>query len=395
MTTRFKELNPGKRILMGPGPSNVHPKVLQVMTTPLIGYLDPDLLIIMDQVQEMLRAVFQTSNRLTLPISGTGSAGMEACLCNMVEPNDRVLICVNGFFGQRMCDNVERMGGVLKSIAVNWGEVFDPEQVERAVKEFHPQIVGIVHAETSTGALQPLEEISEIVHEAGAILIVDTVTSLGGCPVKVDEWRLDATYSGTQKCIGCPPGLAPLSFNEVAMDKLLNRKKNGQSFYFDVALIARYWGSERVYHHTAPISMIYALHEALRMLHDEGLENRFRRHKVNHEALVAGIEAMGLKMFASKENRLWTLNAVTIPEGIDDKKIRGKLLTDYNIEIGGGLGPLAGKIWRVGLMGETSSRTNVLVLLSALEDVLSSEGAKIDRGATIATAQAVYNRGGD
>ena len=393
MSTEFKELNVSKKILMGPGPSNVHPRVLQAMTNPPLGYLDPDYLKIMDQVQEMMRSLFQTSNRLTLPISGTGSSGMEACLCNMIEPDDRVLICVNGFFGQRLCDMVERMGGVLKSIAVNWGEVFDPEQVEEAVKEFHPQMVGIVHAETSTGALQPLTEISEIVHETGAIFIVDTVTSLGGCPVKVDEWRLDAVYSGTQKCIGCPPGLAPVSFNEVATDKLLNRKKKGQSFYFDIPLIAEYWGSERVYHHTGPMNMMYALHEALRMLHHEGLENRFRRHKANHGALVAGIEAMGLKMLVSKENRLWTLNAVTIPEGIDDKKIRGKLLTDYHIEIGGGFGPLAGKIWRIGLMGETSSRTNVLVLLSALEDALSSEGVKMDRGAAVAAARAAYNRG--
>lgn len=395
MPTGFKELNPGKNILLGPGPSNVHPRVLQAMATPLIGHLNPDFLKIMDQVQEMLRALFQTSNKVTLPISGTGSAGMEACLCNMIEPGDRVLICVNGFFGQRMCDMVERMGGVLKIIEVNWGEVFDPQQVEKAVKEFHPQIVGIVHAETSTGALQPLKELSEIVHEAGAILIVDTVTSLGGCPVEVDEWRLDVTYSGTQKCIGCPPGLAPLSFNEAAMNKLSNRKKKGQSFYFDVALITRYWSSERRFHHTAPISMIYALLEALRRVHEEGLENRFRRHKVNHEALVAGIEAMGIKMFVPKENRLWTLNAVTIPEGIDDKKIRGKLLTDYNIEIGGAFGPLAGKIWRVGLMGESSSRANVLMFLSALEDTLSGEGVKIDRGAAVAAAQAAYNSGGD
>ena len=395
MPTGFKELNPGKTILLGPGPSNVHPRVLQAMATPLIGHLNPDFLKIMDQVQEMLRALFQTSNKVTLPISGTGSAGMEACLCNMIEPGDRVLICVNGFFGQRMCDMVERMGGVLKIIEVNWGEVFDPQQVEKAVKEFHPQIVGIVHAETSTGALQPLKELSEIVHEAGAILIVDTVTSLGGCPVEVDEWRLDVTYSGTQKCIGCPPGLAPLSFNEAAMNKLSNRKKKGQSFYFDVALITRYWSSERRFHHTAPISMIYALLEALRRVHEEGLENRFRRHKVNHEALVAGIEAMGIKMFVPKENRLWTLNAVTIPEGIDDKKIRGKLLTDYNIEIGGAFGPLAGKIWRVGLMGESSSRANVLMFLSALEDTLSGEGVKIDRGAAVAAAQAAYNSGGD
>lgn len=395
MPTGFKELNPGKKILLGPGPSNVHPRVLQAMATPLISHLNPDFLKIMDQVQEMLRALFQTSNKVTLPISGTGSAGMEACLCNMIEPDDKVLICVNGFFGQRMCDMVERMGGVLKSIEVNWGEVFDPQQVEKAIKEFHPQIVGIVHAETSTGALQPLKEMSEIVHEAGAILIVDTVTSLGGCPVEVDEWQLNVTYSGTQKCIGCPPGLAPLSFNEAAMNKLSNRKKKGQSFYFDVALITRYWDSERVFHHTAPISMIYALHEALRRVHEEGLENRFRRHKANHEALVAGIEAMGIKMFVPKENRLWTLNAVTIPEGIDDKKIRGKLLTDYNIEIGGGFGPLAGKIWRIGLMGESSSRANVLMFLSALEDTLSGEGVKIDRGAAVATAQAAYNRGGD
>ncbi len=378
-----------RRILMGPGPSNCHPDVLAAMSQPLLGHLDPEFLAIMDETQGLLRAVLRTRNRLTLPVSGTGSAGMEACLCNLVEAGDSVLVCVNGVFGTRMADIVGRLCGRLHTVEAEWGRPFSPEQVEDAVKRAAPKLVAIVHAETSTGVLQPLEEISRIVHDAGALLLVDAVTSLGGSNVDTDGWRIDAVYSGTQKCLSCPPGLAPLSFSDAAMEALEHRAGPVPSWYLDMSMVRRYWGSDRVYHHTAPISMIYALRQALRLVVEEGLEARFARHRLNHRALTAGLEAMGLSMLVDEPYRAPMLNAVRMPDGVEDGKVRRTLLEERGIEIGGGLGPLAGRIWRIGLMGHSSTRENVLLLLEALGDALAAEGFAAGANA-VAAAEAVY-----
>lgn len=385
------ELAPPPRILLGPGPSNVHPRVLKAMSTPLVGHLDPEFLRLMEETKALLRFVFQTKNALTLPISGTGSAGMEACLVNLVEPDDEVIVGVNGVFGTRMVDIVERCGAKPIKVETEWGRVFSPDQIQDALKQCRrPKLVALVHAETSTGAWQPLEEISSLVHNAGALFVVDTVTSLGGCPVKIDEWKIDASYSGTQKCLSCPPGLSPVTFGQAALNVLRKRKTKVQSWYLDLTMIEKYWGEERVYHHTAPISMNYALREALRLVQEEGLEARFRRHERNHKALAAGLAAMGLPLAAQEGHRLWTLNSVTIPAGVDDAAVRHQLLEDYNIEIGAGLGPLRGKIWRIGLMGDSSSRSNVLLVLSALEEILRKQGYACSPGAGVSAAQAAY-----
>ena len=369
------------RILMGPGPSNCHPSVLEAMSRPMIGHLDPEFIKIMDETQSLLRQVMRTQNRLTLPVSGTGSAGMETCLCNLVEPGDRVLVCVNGVFGTRMADIVERLRGELHIQQAEWGTAFEPQAIEQAIAACHPKLVAIVHAETSTGVLQPIEEISRIVHKAGALLLVDAVTSLGGVPVETDLWQADALYSGTQKCLSCPPGLAPVTFGERAVAALDARKSRVPSWYLDMGMVRKYWGSERTYHHTAPISMIFALNQALKLVVAEGLEARFARHRLNHRALVAGLEAMGLSMLVAEAYRAPMLNAVRIPDGADDRTVRAALLSEHNIEIGGGLGPLAGKIWRIGLMGESSTRENVLALLGALENILKSQGVRVGKGA--------------
>jgi alanine-glyoxylate transaminase/serine-glyoxylate transaminase/serine-pyruvate transaminase len=391
MKTDFQDLKPSPRILLGPGPSNVHPRVLRAMATPLLGYLDPEFLVIMDETKELLRYVFQTENDLTLPISGTGTAGMEASLYNIIEPGDRVVVVVNGFFGERMCDMAGRCGAQVKRIEVEWGRIVEPEQVKAALKGGGVKVVALVHAETSTGVLQPLEEISQMVHEHGAFLLVDTVTSLGGHPVKVDERGIDICYSGSQKCLACPPGLAPITFNNRAAEAMRNKKSKGQSWYLDVTMVEKYWGQERVYHHTAPITMNYALREALRLIFEEGLEARFDRHRLNHQALLAGLQAMGLEPFAQAGHRLWTLNTVRVPEGVEDASIRRRLLDEFSIEIGGGLGPLKGQIWRIGLMGYSSSKRNVLLCLGALETVLREEGYQLAGGAGVAAAADVYS----
>lgn len=388
------ELAPSPRILLGPGPSSVHARVLKAMSTPLVGHLDPEFIRLMEETKALLRFVFQTKNILTLPISGTGSAGMEACLVNLLEPDDEVIVGVNGVFGTRMVDIVERCGAKPVTIEAEWGRVFSPEHVQAALKQCRrPKLVALVHAETSTGAWQPLEEISSLVHNAGALFVVDTVTSLGGCPVKVDEWGIDASYSGTQKCLSCPPGLSPVTLSEKALDVLRRRKTKVRSWYLDLTMIEKYWGEERVYHHTAPISMNYALREALRLVQEEGLEARFRRHERNHKALAAGLTEMGLPLAAQEGHRLWTLNSVTIPAGVDDAAVRRQLLEEYNIEIGAGLGPLRGKIWRIGLMGDSSTRSNVLLVLSALEEILRQQGYACASGAGVSAAQAVYTAG--
>ncbi len=385
------ELAPSMRILLGPGPSNVHPRVLKALSTPLVGHLDPEFIRLMEETKTLLRFIFQTKNTLTLPISGTGSAGMETCLVNLIEPGDEVVVGVNGVFGTRMVDIVERCGARPIAIETQWGQVFTPDQVQDALKRCgRPKLVALVHAETSTGAWQPLEEIAPLVHQAGALFIVDAVTSLGGCPLQVDAWGIDACYSGTQKCLSCPPGLAPITLSLAALAALRKRKSKVQSWYLDLTLIEKYWSEERIYHHTAPISMNYALREALRLVQEEGLAARFRRHQRNHLALAAGLEAMGLSLAAQEGHRLWTLNSVAIPDKVDDAAVRRQLLEDYNIEIGAGLGPLRGKVWRIGLMGESSTRSNVLLALSALEEILRKQGYHCAAGAGLSAAQAVY-----
>jgi len=388
-------LDPPARLLLGPGPSNVHPRVLRACATPLLGHLDPDFLELLEETKRLLQHAFQTANALTIPISGTGSAGMEACFVNLVEEDDEVVVGVNGVFGTRMADVVERCGGRVVAVEAPWGYIVEPEQVRQALGRCRrPKLVAIVHAETSTGAWQPLEDIGRLAHEAGALLVVDAVTSLGGCPVAVDAWGIDACYSATQKCLSCPPGLAPVTFGAAALEVVRGRRRKAQSWYLDLSLLGQYWGAERVYHHTAPITMIYALRESLRIVHEEGLETRFARHRTNHEALAAGLEAIGLRLAAQAGHRLWMLNSVTIPDGVDDATVRRRLLAEHGIEIGGGLGPLRGRTWRIGLMGESSRRTHVLTLLSALGDVLDSEGFRVEPGAAAAAAERVYRRGG-
>jgi alanine-glyoxylate transaminase/serine-glyoxylate transaminase/serine-pyruvate transaminase len=365
-----KVFTPPQRLLMGPGPSNVAPSVLQAMAAPLLGHLDPVFVKMMEEIKAMLREVFQTRNEITFPVSGTGSAGMEFCFVNLIEPGDEVVIGVNGVFGGRMADVAERCGAKVTKVEAPWGWIIEPGQIADALKNRRPKLVAVVHAETSTGALTPVEEISRLAHDAGALFVLDTVTSLGGCPVRIDEWRVDAVYSGTQKCLSCPPGLAPVSLSPQAVEVATKRKTKVQSWYLDVNLLASYWGEQRVYHHTAPISMNYALHEALRLVLEEGLENRWKRHERMHGLLRKGIEALGLTIASLQKHQLWQLNAVRVPEGVDEATVRKKLLNDYSIEIGAGLGPLKGKIWRVGLMGETATEANVNRFLSALTECL-------------------------
>jgi alanine-glyoxylate transaminase/serine-glyoxylate transaminase/serine-pyruvate transaminase len=340
------------------------------MAHPLVGHLDPQFLVIMEEVQELLRYVFQTQNELTIPVSGTGSAAMEASLCNFIEPGDEVVIGVNGYFGERLCDMAGRYGANVRRLDKAWGEVFSPEEIEAELKRKPAKIVALVHAETSTGALQPMEGMSEVVHRYGGLLLIDCVTSLGGVPVKIDEWGVDIAYSGTQKCLSCPPGLSPLTIGEQAREVLNNRKSSVKNWYLDLTLIERYWGDNRTYHHTAPISMNYALREALRLIHEEGLEARFARHRRHAELLWAGLEEMGFEMHVPLAYRLPTLTTPRIPEGVDELAIRKRLLSEYNIEIAGGLGELAGQVWRIGLMGYSSRMENVTLLLAALQRLL-------------------------
>lgn len=366
------ELNPPPRLLLGPGPSMVHPRVLRAMATPLVGHLDPYFLQIMDATQQLLRYTFQTKNRLTIPVSGTGSAAMEAAIANVVEPGDPVLVCVNGYFGLRMAEMARRYGGEVELLQIPWGDVFTPEQVGEALKKQRYKVVALVHAETSTGALQPLEEISRLVHEQGGLLVVDAVTSLGGIPVLVDEWDLDVCYSGAQKCLSCPPGVSPITFGPRAEKKLNERQAPIPAWYLDLSIVQKYWSGERTYHHTAPISCNYALYEGLRIVAEEGLENRWQRHRANAQLFWDGLQELGLEPHVPVEQRLPTLTTVRVPEGVDEASVRQRLLQEYHIEIAGGLGELKGKIWRVGLMGYSSQRENILLLLAALRQILAS-----------------------
>ncbi len=360
-----------ERILMGPGPSTVSQRVLRALGAPTLGHLDPRYIEIMDETCAKLREVFMTENKLTFPVSGTGMAGMECVVTNLMEPGDEAIVCVNGLFGERMADVMERAGVVVHKLEVEWGEIFSDEMIaEEVQRRPKAKALAIVHAETSTGAHQPLEGISKIVHEEGIMLVVDAVSSLAGHPVKVDEWNIDAVFSGTQKCLSCPPGLSPVSFSPAAIDVIDARKSKPQSWYFDVSLLRDYYSGKgkRAYHHTAPVNMVYALHEALSIVLEEGLEARWDRHALLHRRLRAGLEELGLSYIP--ENSLHTLNCVRVPEGADDAAVRARLLDTYNIEIGAGLGPFAGKAWRIGLMGHAATQANVDLVLAALVDCL-------------------------
>lgn len=386
------QLNPPNRILLGPGPSDAHPQTLQAQALPLIGHMDPEFVRIMNEVAELLREVYGTENKLTLPMSATGSAGMETVFVNLIEPGDKALVCENGLFGQRMIDVAERAGAEVTVVQAPWGEAIDPAKVAEALAKDKFKLVAIVHAETSTGVKQPMEEIAKMAHDNGALFVADCVTSIGGIPIDADKVGIDAAYAGTQKCLSAPPGLSPVTFNDRAVDVIMNRKTKVQSWYLDLSMIAKYWGgTTRAYHHTAPISSVYALHAALKLIHDEGLENVYKRHAVTGLALQNGLEAMGLKLLVENpDHRLPELTTFMIPEGIEDAPVRSRLLNEYGVEIGGGLGVLAGKIWRIGLMGHSCRKRNVMLVLAALETVLSDMGYKCEKGAALAAADAVF-----
>src|SRR5690348_1012263 len=379
-----------ERLLLGPGPSNPYPEVMEAFQRPVLGHLDPDFLSVLDEIADRLRLLFRTANALTLPISGTGSAGMEACFVNLLEPGDTAVIGVNGVFGERMCEVARRCGAEVVRVDEPWGRAIDPQRLlETQAAHPHARVLAVVHAETSTGVENIVAPLAAL-QQTDTLLLVDTVTSLGGIPVEVDAWGIDAVYSGTQKCLSCPPGLAPVSFSSRAVESINRRRTKVQSWYLDMTMVQRYWGEERFYHHTAPISMIYALREALRLIDEEGLEPRWARHLRNHQALKAGLSALGISYAAAEGHQLPTLNAVHIPASIDDLSVRRRLLTNFGIEIGGGLGDFKGKAWRIGLMGFSSRPNNVLLLLAALEQCLMAQGAKIEPGAGVAAANRVY-----
>jgi len=379
------ELTPPNRTLMGPGPSDVHPRVLRAMSTPLVGHLDPSFIDIMDEVQELLRYTFRTDNQWTIPVSGTGSASMEAAVGNLVEPGDTMLVPTNGYFGDRMASMAERAGGDVVTVDAPWGQPLDPVDVEAAFDEHSPDVFGFVHAETSTGVLQPsVPELTSIAHENDALVIADTVTSLGGVEFRADEWDVDVVYSGPQKCLSCPPGASPLTLNDDAMDKVLSRESDPRSWYLDLSLLEGYWGEERAYHHTAPITNVYALREALRLVAEEGLEQRWARHRSMASALKAGVEAMGLEMNAPDAYWLPSLNTVRVPDGVDDGAVIEYLLEAYDLEIASGLGALSGDIWRIGCMGHSARAKNVSYLMTALGDALTEQGADVDVEAGLA-----------
>ena len=389
----IQSFHPPVRTLMGPGPSDVNPRILEAMGRPTIGHLDPAFVAMMDEMKDLLRYAFQTNNELSMPVSAPGSAGMEMCFVNLVEPGDKVIVCQNGVFGGRMKENVERCGGTAIMVQDEWGVAVDPAKAEEALKA-NPdaKILAFVHAETSTGAISDAKTLAELAHQHDCLIIADTVTSLAGSPLMVDDWDLDAVYSGTQKCLSCVPGLSPVTFNQRAIDVITSRKTTVQSWFLDLNLVLGYWGggAKRAYHHTAPINTLYALHEALVILQEEGIENSWARHEKNHNALRAGLEAMGMNFVVPEGQRLPQLNAVSIPDGVDEAAVRSALLGEYNLEIGAGLGAMAGKIWRIGLMGFASNETNVLFCLGALDAVLSGMKAPITSGVAVDAARAIY-----
>lgn len=367
----FEELNPPARLLLGPGPSPVPPRVMRALGAPVLGHLDPALLRLLDETRLLLRGAFRTGNELALAVSGTGMAGMEAVLGSLLEPGDRLVVGAAGFFGHRMAELAGRMGVEVTAIEKPWGEVFAAEEIEAAVAQARPKAVALVHAETSTGALQPMEGLGEIAHRHDALLVVDCVTSLGGVPVLVDEWGADAAYSGSQKCLGCPSGLAPVTLSSRARDVMRARSRPPHAWYLDLGLLERYWGGDRAYHHTISSPLVYALREGLRLVAEEGLESRWERHRANAEMLWDGLEAMGLTLHvADAARRVPSLTTVRVPEGVDEAEVRGRLRDDYGIEIGSGLGPLKGEVWRIGLMGHGSQKASVILLLAALVDLL-------------------------
>lgn len=378
--------HPVVRTLMGPGPADVHPRVLAALARPTIGHLDPQFVAMMEELKDLLRYAFRTQNRLTMPVSAPGSAGMETCFVNLVEPGEAVVVCINGVFGQRMKENVERCGGVPILVKEPWGRAVDPGRLEDALKA-HPEakMVAFVHAETSTGACSDVKTLVEIAHRHGCLTVVDSVTALGGCPLEVDAWEVDAVYAGSQKCLSCTPGLSPLSLNERALAKVQRRQTRVQSWFMDLNLVMGYWGGEqrRTYHHTAPVNALYGLHEALVMLREEGIENAWARHRRHHLALRAGLEALGLELIVPEAERLPQLNAVSVPAGVDEALVRSRLLAEYNLEIGAGLGELAGKVWRIGLMGYSARAENLLLCVGALGAVLNDLGVAADTGAAL------------
>lgn len=390
MSSPVGQLNPSPRLLLGPGPSDAHPRVLSAMSTPLLGHLDPQFVAIMTETQQLLRDVYRTQNALTFPVSATGMAGMEACLVNLVEPGDRVVVCYAGYFSQRMIDVAGRAGAEVTVIERPWGTVFDLDQIRETLQRVRPRVLGIVHAETSTGALQPIAELGALCHEFDCLLLVDAVTSLACIELEVDKWGIDAVYSCSQKGLSCPPGMSPVSLSDRAVERVKSRKSKCQSWYLDFSSLLQYWGGDRVYHHTAPITMVYALREGLRLVLEEGLEARWARHWRNHRALKAGLLALGLPYTAQEGHQLPQLNAVRIPAGVDDMAVRKQMLAEFGIEIGGGLGDLKGKAWRIGLMGHNSWPKNVLLVLAALGQCLRTAGAAGDPGAGVAAAQAAY-----
>ena len=389
---RVTAFHPPRRVLMGPGPSDVPPRVLEALSRPTIGHLDPAFIGMMDELKDLLRRAFRTGNEVTIPISAPGSAGMEACFVNLVEPGDKVIVCCNGVFGKRMVENVTRCGGEAVIVEDPPGRAVDPGKVEDALKAHRDaRLLAFVHAETSTGALSDAGALAGLARQHDCLVIADTVTSLGGVPVEVDAWGLDAVYSGTQKCLSCIPGLSPVTISDAAMAKIRARKSPVQSWFLDLKLMLGYWdGGKRAYHHTAPINPLYALHEALRILHEEGLEGAWARHRRQHEALKAGLTALGVELVVPEAERLPQLNAVAIPAGADDAAVRRRLLEEYQLEIGAGLGDGAGRLWRIGLMGYSAHRGNVMYCLTALEAVLDESGVKLPRGEAVAAAAAAY-----
>ncbi len=392
MTSDFPELNPPQRVLLGPGPSNPYPEVTAALVRPVLGHLDPEFILVMERIKELLRIVFRTKNEITFPASGTGSAGMEMVLSNLIEEGDEVVIGVAGIFGERFVDCAQRLGARVTRVDSPWGRIVEPAQIGAALKKLRrPALVALVHAETSTGVYQPVEEIAQLAHEHGALMVLDTVTSLGCVAVDIDAWQIDACYSCTQKGLSAPPGLAPVTLSARAMEVVRQRRTKCPSWYLDLAMIEQYWGGARLYHHTAPITMNYALYEALRLVVEEGLEARFRRHALNAQALHAGLEAMGLQLVAQEGYRLPQLSTVAVPAGADEATVRDRLLREFNIEVGAGLGPFKGRVWRIGLMGESARRENVTLVLAALETILGSMGVETARGRALEAAAAVYS----
>ncbi len=391
----IKSFHPPLRTLMGPGPSDVHPRVTAAMGAPTIGHLDPAFVTLMDEIKQLLQYAFKTKNGFTFPVSAPGSAGMETCFVNLLEPGDKAIVCQNGVFGGRMKENVERCGATAIMVQDAWGEAVDPNKVEEALQA-NPdaKLLAFVHAETSTGACSDARLLTSLAHKYGALSLVDSVTGLAGVELDVDGWEIDAIYSGTQKCLSCPPGLSPVSFGERAVEVIKNRKSKVQSWFLDMQLVMAYWAGDgaRTYHHTAPINSLYGLHEALVILREEGLENSWARHAHHSAALAAGVEAMGLQYVVRKEARLPQLNSITVPAGVKEAEVRARLLKEYNLEIGAGLGALAGKVWRIGLMGESACKTNVLLCLGALDAVLTDMGAPINGGKAVSAAMNYYRQ---